>query len=190
MQDDNLALMVTYIYSITQYAEISRSLGNKEIFIGMPSPDGTGVCASASLTLAISAFSQNKDESWDFIRRLFDEDSQYLYTNSYMSIPLNRKAFDRVNQDAIDERERELKENQEFAAEYGMLLHGDINPITEQDVQGYKELVESVSTIESYDPALLDIILEESAAYFADQKSVDDVCAIIQNRTQTIVNER
>ena len=190
MKDNRLALMVTYIYSITQYAEISRSLGDKEIFIGMPSPDGTGVCASASLTLAISAFSQNKDESWDFIRRLFDEDSQYLYTNSYMSIPLSRKAFDRVNQDAIDERERELKENQEFAAEYGMLLHGDISPITEKDVQGYKELVESVSTIESYDPALLDIILEESAAYFADQKTVDDVCAIIQNRTQTIVNER
>ena len=83
-----------------------------------------------------------------------------------------------------------LKENQQYAINYGTLLHGDIKPITEQDVQDYRELVESVSTIESYDPAVLNIILEESAAYFADQKDVDDVCAIIQNRTQTIVNER
>ena len=107
-----------------------------------------------------------------------------------MSIPLNRKAFDRINQESIDERQKQLQENQQYAADYGVLLHGDIKPITEEDVQGYKDLVESVSTIESYDPAVLNIILEESAAYFADQKSVDEVCAIIQNRTQTIVDER
>ena len=190
MMNDKLALMVTYIYSLSQYSDLHHTLGEKEIFIGMPSPDGTGACASASLTLAISAFSQNKDESWDFIRRLFDEDSQYLYTSSLMSIPLSRKAFDRINQESIDERNRMLKENQQYAINYGTLLHGDIKPITEQDVQDYRELVESVSTIESYDPAVLNIILEESAAYFADQKDVDDVCAIIQNRTQTIVNER
>ena len=190
MMNDKLALMVPYIYSLSQYSDLHHTLGEKEIFIGMPSPDGTGACASASLTLAISAFSQNKDESWDFIRRLFDEDSQYLYTSSLMSIPLSRKAFDRINQESIDERNRMLKENQQYAINYGTLLHGDIKPITEQDVQDYRELVESVSTIESYDPAVLNIILEESAAYFADQKDVDDVCAIIQNRTQTIVNER
>ena len=190
VMNGKLALMIKYIYSLGQYADLHHALNGKEIFIGMPSPDGTGASASASLTLAISAYSQNKDESWDFIRRLFDEDSQYLYTSSLMSIPLNRKAFDRINQESIDERQKQLQENQQYAADYGVLLHGDIKPITEEDVQGYKDLVESVSTIESYDPAVLNIILEESAAYFADQKSVDEVCAIIQNRTQTIVDER
>ncbi len=190
MLHDKLALMVTYVYSLSQYSDLHRSLSGKEIFIGMPSPDGTGACANASLTLAISAFSRNKDESWDFIRRLFDEESQYLYTSSLMSIPLNRNAFDRINQDSISERERQLEENQEYAVKYGILLHGDIRPISEQNAKDYKNLVESVSTIESYDPAVLNIILEESAAYFADQKDLDEVCAIIQNRTQTIVNER
>ena len=41
----------------------------------------------------------------------------------------------------------------------------------------------------SYDQELMNIISEESAAFFSGQKSAKDVAAIIQSRVQIYVNE-
>ena len=121
---------------------------------------------------------------------MFDEDSQYEYTTSYTSIPLNRKAFDRANEAAVRQSEWEYKQYEENALRYGVDVAEMPIRITSEHVEGFLGLVESVSTIVSVDPAVLAIIQEEAAGYFADQKSLDDVCRNIQNRTTTIVNER
>jgi len=190
MEAGMLALMDTYVYRLAQYAINSSILNGRVVYVGMPSPDGTGMMAAPMLTMAISAFSDSKEEAWDFIRRMFDEDSQYEYTTSYTSIPLNRKAFDRVNEAEVRQSEREYKQYEENALRYGVDVAEMPIRITSEHVEGFLELVENVSTIMSVDPAVLAIIQEEAAGYFADQKSLDDVCRNIQNRTTTIVNER
>ncbi len=190
MEAGMLALMDTYVYRLEQYAINSSILNGRVVYVGMPSPDGTGMMAAPMLTMAISAFSDSKEEAWDFIRRMFDEDSQYEYTTSYTSIPLNRKAFDRANEAAVRQSEWEYKQYEENALRYGVDVAEMPIRITSEHVEGFLGLVESVSTIVSVDPAVLAIIQEEAAGYFADQKSLDDVCRNIQNRTTTIVNER
>ena len=62
--------------------------------------------------------------------------------------------------------------------------------ITQDDAKGFKALIESVSTIMSTDPSVLQIIEEETAPFFRDEKSVEDVCRIIQERTYEIVHGR
>ena len=184
-----LALMTTYMCSVDSYASNRGAFGDKAIYVGMPSPDGTGMCALPTLTLAISAKSDSKDEAWDFIRRLFDEDSQYSYTKTLDSIPLNRNAFDRINQEVLDKYQKWVDEYKEELMEYG-LSTDDIFSITEEDLQGFAKLVENVSTIMSFDAAVSEIIKEEAAAYFRNEKQIDDVCASIQERTTKIVHER
>ncbi|MBR5975658.1 MAG: extracellular solute-binding protein [Clostridiales bacterium] len=190
MEEGLLALMDTYIYRVDQYAENASLLNGNVVYVGMPSPDGTGMAAAPMLTMAISAFSNNKEEAWDFIRRMFDEDAQFEYTTSYTSIPLNRRAFDRVNETILKESQESYDYYLELASEYGWFLDELPTRITTEHVEGFRELVENVSTIQSTDLAVLDIINEEAAAFFADQKSIDEVCKNIQNRTTTIVNER
>ena len=190
MEEGMLALMDTYIYRVDQYAENASLLDGNVVYVGMPSPDGTGMAAAPMLTMAISAFSNSKEEAWDFIRRMFDEDAQFEYTTSYTSIPLNRKAFDRVNETVVRENQENYDRTLEMILDYGWETDELPTRITDEHIEGFRELVENVSTIQSVDPTVLDIIYEEAAAYFADQKSIDEVCKNIQNRTTTIVNER
>ena len=51
-------------------------------------------------------------------------------------------------------------------------------------------LIEQVTNVYQYDPQVAAIVEEEAAAYFAGQRSADDVCKNIQNRVQNLVQER
>ena len=60
----------------------------------------------------------------------------------------------------------------------------------ESVITSYKEVLQSASVIVSDDPAVLNIIREEIPAYFLDQKSLDAVISIINNRVSTVIAER
>ena len=51
-------------------------------------------------------------------------------------------------------------------------------------------MVDGLDTLSISDNEIYGIVQEEAAAYFADQKSAENVAAIIQNRVQTIMDER
>ena len=63
-------------------------------------------------------------------------------------------------------------------------------PMDESVITSYKEILESASVIVSDDPAVLNIIREEIPAYYLDQKSLDAVISIINNRVTTVIAER
>ena len=191
MKQGKLALLPTEIYNLYRYAETRSILENRGIYIGMPSPSGSGVSAMPVLTLAISSVSHNKDEAWTFIRRLFDEDSQYSYTSSLGSIPLHRKAFDRICDDAISDNQFLIEQFEHDESFFSFFPFPDtMVRISQDDAKGFKSLIESVSTIMSTDPSVLQIIEEEAAPYFRGEKSVEDVCRIVQDRTYAIVHGR
>lgn len=188
------ALRRTYIYGIRNYVTEYQALKNKTVFVGIPSPNGTGMTAAPSLTFAISAASKCKDEAWDFIRFFFEEDQQTQFSLDQYSIPLNRKALDAKIDDDIKyyEEEREFfeelrKEDPEYAKNFPDEYFYEITPEMKAD---FIKLVESVSVSENTDPAIMAIINEDAAPYFAGQKSVDDVAKLIQNRAKTKISER
>ena len=57
-------------------------------------------------------------------------------------------------------------------------------------IDDYIDVISTASTIKSFDPNIMIIISEEIPAYFADQKSIEDVAGIITKRAQTVVDER
>ena len=61
--------------------------------------------------------------------------------------------------------------------------------LTQEQVADYREVLDSASGVWSYDENIKTIVSEEAAAYFSGDKSIDDVCAVIQNRATTYVNE-
>ena len=79
------------------------------------------------------------------------------------------------------------EENPEYASEFPEDYFYEITPEMKTD---FLHLIESVSTSEKVDPAILSIIDEDAAAYFAGQKSADEVAKLIQNRARTKVSER
>ena len=71
------------------------------------------------------------------------------------------------------------------------ILHGDgmIKPSTQEEVDMYMDLIDNTKKVGGWNQAILDIIIEESKAYFSGDKNVDETADIIQNRVKTYVNE-
>ena len=62
--------------------------------------------------------------------------------------------------------------------------------LDEQDIADYDALIMSCDHMPHTDSAIMLIVREEIQAYFAGQKTLDEVLEIINNRVATFVNER
>ncbi len=65
----------------------------------------------------------------------------------------------------------------------------EIYAATEEDIAAVKKLIESADTMYQYDEQIMNIISEETGAFFEGQKRAKDAADIIQNRVQIYVNE-
>ena len=61
--------------------------------------------------------------------------------------------------------------------------------ISQEEMKEYRSFVDAAGGVYGCDSKVWDIVSEESAAYFMGDKSIDDVCMIIQDRVSTYVNE-
>ena len=59
-----------------------------------------------------------------------------------------------------------------------------------EDIEKYIKVIETCRVQPACDPAILNIIAEEIPAYFADQKDISEVCKSINNRAQTVLDEK
>ena len=81
-------------------------------------------------------------------------------------------------------------EKQEY--EDTIYLNGEdivIPNLSQEQADEFVSFVESVSKRSYYNEDVMNIIMEESDAFFQGQKSAQDVAAIIQSRVQIFVNE-
>ena len=66
----------------------------------------------------------------------------------------------------------------------------DIDALTQEQVDQIMELYNSTELVSADDEEILNIINEETAGYFAGQKSLDDTVRLIQNRVSLYVAEQ
>ncbi|MCH5269468.1 MAG: extracellular solute-binding protein [Lachnospiraceae bacterium] len=193
------------LYDLNMYdfqeLQLARLMfGEQATPIGYPSANGTGVVVSGTGGVCISASSKNKDACWAFIESMLTEEA--LSSNRFMwGFPILQSAFDSKLEEAmvpnyqLDENgEPVLDENGE-PIEWSNHSYGwddmtfDLYSVSEEDAATIREIINRISSTMDYDEQILSIIEEESDAYFAGQKNVDDVAKIIQSRVQTYVNE-
>ena len=62
--------------------------------------------------------------------------------------------------------------------------------LDESDIQEYEDLIRSCDHMPATDNAVMLIVREEIQAYFAGQKSLDEVLDTITNRVDLFVSER
>ena len=66
---------------------------------------------------------------------------------------------------------------------------GPPETIEDADIAMFIDQIEHIDRKIATYPAILTVVKEEAAAYFAGQKSADDVAAVIQNRVMLILQE-
>ena len=183
--------------SIQMYEAI---FGGEATFIGFPTSEGTGNMMNFDDSgYAICAKSRNKDAAWQFLRTLMTADYQEQYG---YGLPTNRVAFEKKLKEAMTpEYMRDengnfiLDENGEkIEVSKGSWGWGDltveIKALTQAQADKIMELVNTTTKVQNYDEELMQMITNESEAFFAGQKSAEDVGRLLQSKMTIYINEQ
>ncbi len=63
-------------------------------------------------------------------------------------------------------------------------------PISYDDIDRYRTFIERIDHADAIDSEIYAIVCEELPAYFSDDKSLDQVIEIINQRARLVVDER
>lgn len=189
IQNGSILLELGLISSVEDYRLASEIYGENIQFIGCPTEQGTGSAVFFSGDkMAVNSGSKYQDEAWEFMKFFI----QNGYNNT--GFPLMREQFDQyLNESMKEETVTEDGVTSQVArARYHEPNVIDIMVVKcePEDVEAVRELVDSVSVKFQYHTEIQKIIEEEVGAYLHDQKSMEEVCSIIQNRVQLYLNER
>lgn len=189
-RENRTILMGTYISSMNNMSRyINGYFGEPVNFIGFPTDSGQGGVINGGNNFVLSSKSANIDGAWEFVRYYLTDEYQ---DNLEYQIPVSKKAYDAWAAKGT-EKPYYIDENgdkQEYDDTFYM--NGEEIPLpvlTQEQVDDISAYIQSVNKLSYYNEDVLNILNEEAAAYFAGQKTAEDVAAIIQSRVQIYVNE-
>ena len=154
--------------------------------LGIPSIDGRGPMFSTFSSVAISAKATNIDACAEFVKILLSDEIQKDYALDDYFV-LNRNSFREAAETAIGYYNNG---GQRFhnGSSKSMMINGE--PFTVKDIDNVERIILSCSTLEKSDADICKILVEEMPPYFLDQKDLDSVIKIAQDRIQKVLDER
>ena len=152
------------VYAVGDEMNVESGAGRTDTASGKSTQTASsGMTIDSRISVAISKDTPYAQDAWDFIRSLFSEENQKHFAESLDGIPVNRSEVDTL------------------CEKCGM---------TDLEKSAFDEELERKHEARITDDAIMDIVMEEAAGYFAGQKSIDAVVNTIQNRAQTVLKER
>ena len=184
-----------YISGIYGICSTGRILATDEVIcVGFPVSEGYGtVIQPSSLVLAISANSEHKDISWEFIAQFLASDYQEEKLNR--CLPLRRDTMEHMLEEAGNEDYVIDADGNEIPiAKWKIGFEGEdaieVYYMEEEEKRQLLRLIETASLNGAIDYTLYNIVLEEAKSYFAGDKTLDEVVDIIQRRASLYIAER
>lgn len=172
-----------YVYNIDAYLKAIGFNPDLNLY-GLPSNDGRGPAISVESSVAISSAASDVDGAKEFVKFLIEWGENTDYTNS-ISVDVTRATSKYI----VDQNNKYYDVSSEYDSEDILRAQG-IFRFDYDVINNYIDILETASTVQSFDPNIMIIVNEEVQAYFAGQKSIEDVASIIQNRAQTVIDER
>lgn len=189
-RENKVLLKQMYLSSFSSYNYDKKGTFGEDItLIGFPVKEGNGAALVASIEMVMSSKSRNKDGAWQFIRYFLTDEYQEQIDYYW---PLSLKQMDKLAEEAMKNPTYEDENGNMVEMEQTYMVNGvevAITPMSRAEVDGLIAYIKTVNQVYSYNEALLNIVSEEAAPYFAGQKNAKEVADIIQSRVQIYVNE-
>jgi len=164
--------------------------GTTPDIIGFPSPDKMSSYIYPEVEVAISSWSDCPEGAWAFVKYLLSEEYQTENSYDYLQANgINRGSSFPIRTDSLQTIIDLAMDPPDFERDGGDTEYVPII-LTQEQADACLTAIEQSDTLYYLDLEIYSIIEEEVQAYFQDQKSVEDVCALISDRVQTLVNER
>lgn len=194
-RNDQTLLCELYLYSFdSYYYTADGSMGEDISILGMPG-SGSGACIFPSCYISISAESAHPDAGWELIKSMlsYDED-RYSVNNGFSYFPLNKQSYQKMGEAVIESTYYTDSEGNRVQNEQTYYID-DTQSVTLRNVD--QALIDRISGfISSTDnvymgteSGILDIIREESAAFYAGTSTAQQAADNIQSRVSLYLSE-
>ena len=197
-QGKQMLCVATFSSTDFFYMDYDKVFGGQATCIGFPTNKGVGNTLAMLESYAMSSSCHNKEAAWQFLRGFLTE--EYQMEGNYL--PTNQKTFEKQLEKAMKvEYEKDangnylLDENGErIPVSRGSVYDGmetyDIYATTPRQAQMLRDVIASATKMMDYDTSIINIVKEEAAAYFAGQKTAQEVCKLIQSKVNIYINEQ
>lgn len=192
-QSGKALLYPVSITGVYETAKVRTIFGDAPVnYIGYPLNGSNGnIARMGNIVLGINKNSSHKEAAWEFIKSFLKEEYQsnieggLPLLKSELEIRLTKACEIEYEENASGEEVEKVKDRIIFEGEEPI----DIICINRQDAETLLEIVDNVDTAYATDLDLYTIILEEISGYFEDDREIDSVIDIIQNRASIYVSE-
>lgn len=168
----NSLLQFELLQNLIRVSTISDNYGGAYAFVGVPNETTNGSMFSPDLCFAISSASGKKDAAWQLVRSCLSDEHQQMNLTSF---PASASVLDAMIDDAV--------ENGVHYYEYEYELD-------EADAAKLRGLISETQTVQDAYPAMLNIMAEDAAQFFAGQITAEQAAAYTQNRVSTWLAEQ
>ncbi len=179
---------------LLEYRMLSTLLNGKVNFCSLPGSDKPFSTFMLDGGLSISANCAAPELAWKFVRTLVSEVNTYEQGDFYGSFPMNAKSFDNLlnklmeKQMVKDENGNEVEESRISMGTAGG-ENINIYALTAEQRDALMKVFEETTMLNEPDRKLMEIINEETAAFFSGSKTAEETAKIIQNRASIYVSE-
>ena len=168
----NSLLQFELLQNLIRVSTISDNYGGDYAYVGAPNETTNGSMFSPDLCFAISSASGKKDAAWQLVRSCLSDEHQQMNITSF---PTSACVLDAMINDAV--------ENGVHYYEYEYELD-------EADAAKLRGLISETQTVQDAYPAMLNIMAEDAAQFFAGQITAEQAAAYTQNRVSTWLAEQ
>lgn len=168
----NSLLQFELLQNLIRVSTISSNYGGDYAYVGAPNETTNGSMFSPDLCFAISGASEHKDAAWQLVRSCLSDEHQQMTLTSF---PTSAGVLDAMINDAV--------KNGVHYYEYEYELD-------EADAAKLRGLISETQTVQDAYPAVLNIMAEDAAQFFAGQITAEQAAVYTQNRVSTWLAEQ
>lgn len=190
-RDGKVLLQIQYLDSFRTYWQLMKGTFGEDInLIGFPTDNRNGSAINPTFELAMSAKTAMAEGAWQFLRYFLSD--EYQNTMVY-NFPVKLSRLDTMATEAMKPYSY-ADPATGVVTEYPSTWYignesVEIGEITQQYVDVVKNHLRSLTQVVRYDTNMMNIINEETAAFFAGSKTAEETAKIIQNRVSIYVGE-
>ncbi|MBR1457208.1 MAG: extracellular solute-binding protein [Oscillospiraceae bacterium] len=199
-------LVYTGLYNVDEAVYNDQYFSGRSTYIGFPTLHGTGNVLYPTSGYAMSAACADKEAGWSFLRAFFTQEYQEKY-GAEIGLPLNRAAF----RTALDEAMR-VEYEKDAEGHYVLDANGERIPtskggislsvgggarmdfelwaMTQEQADKLLQVIETSDRAVDLNSALFGIVKSEAEAYFAGQKTAEEVARLVQSKASLYVSEQ
>ena len=191
------------LYSFENVLYYQQLFGGSEdafTLIGYPCTEGNGAVMSVLQTYGISKDCKNTEAAWDFLRGFLTGD--YQGSGLLTGFPVSRAALEEKARAATEPQyftdmdgnalldENGEKQRMAISSYWDGERYREIYACSESQVRSVLDVLMNTTCMMDSNDAVYDIVTEQAQAFYAGQKSAEEVARLIQSKANIYVNEQ